>query len=124
MATEGALVDSVTGEGLHVGGDFVVEYTDTDQDMTGWALLLDIRKKDTSPDPAKLSKVGVASGAYNATPASNTQKFSFAVSDDETAASIFSGDDWTGRYSIKRTDAGAEQVLRAGDVTVKRYTQA
>ena len=123
MATEGALVDSTSGDGLFIGSDAIVEYTDTDVDMTGWTLVLDIRKTDTS-STAKLTKTGVESGTYNATPASNTQKFRFTLSDDELAASIFTGDDWTGRYSIKRTDAGAEAILRYGVATLKRVTQA
>jgi hypothetical protein len=122
MATEGALVDSTSGEGLYVGTDAIVEYTDTDEDMAGWTLVLDIRPADTT-STAKLSKTGVESGTYHATPASNTQKFSFSLSDDELAASIFSGDDWSGRYSIKRTDPGSEAILRFGAVTIKRVTQ-
>jgi hypothetical protein len=124
MPTEGALVDHTTSMGLFVGADMAVEYTDTDEDMTGWTIVLDIRKADTSADPAKLSKTGVASGTYNVTPASNTQTFTFTLSDDDLAASVFPGDDWTGRYSIKRTDTGVEMPLRYGAVTITRVTQA
>jgi hypothetical protein len=116
MATEAAL------EGLYVGADHVIEYTDTDENMTGWTLVLDIRKSDRAAT-ALLAETGVESGTYNATPASNTQKFSFTLSDDELAATIFTGDEWTGRYSIWRTDAGFEQPLRFGDCTITRTTR-
>lgn len=120
MATEGDLI------GLFVGADHVVSYTDSDDpptDMAGWTVVLDIRKKDTSAAPALLSKTGVVSGTYSATVASNTQKVTFTLTDDDLASTVFTGDDWRGRYSIKRTDAGLEQPLRFGKVTIERVTQ-
>src|SRR5678816_1862293 len=125
MAIEAAL------EGLYVGVDMTVEltvYTTDAQtactDVTGWTTLLEIRKKDTSGGAAKLSKSGLVSGTFNAIPASNTQKVSFPLTDDDLADTIFPGDDWSGRYSIKRTDSGLETVLAYGDVTITRVTQA
>lgn len=124
MAIEGAL------EGLFAGVDAAVElvvYTSSDEstvlDTTSWTnVLLDIRKRDTS-STAKLSKSGSRSGTFNASPGVNTQKWTFTLTDDELAATVFPGDDWTGRYSIKRTDSGSEQILRYGDVTITRVTQ-
>ena len=123
MATEAAL------EGLFVGADHSIDVTvykanGTDiQDITGWTIVLDIRKKDTST-AALLSKTGVVSGTYNISPGTNTQKVTFTLADDpDLAATVFTGDDWTGRYSIKRTDAGSEQPLRYGAVTITRVTQ-
>lgn len=116
MAIEAAL------EGLFVGEDktitMVVYQSDgtTAQNITGWTIVLDIRKKDTT-GTALLSKT-----ATLVTPASGI--CSFALSDDDLAASVFPGDDWTGRYSIKRTDTGVETILRYGDVTITRVTQA
>lgn len=125
MAIEGELVGP-DGQVLFVGADHQVVYTDADDppaDMTGWTVVLDIRKKDTSADPPLLSKTGVVSGAYNADPELNAQKVTFTLSDDDLAASIFKGDDVVYRYSIKRTDAGSEQPLRYGDATIVTVTQ-
>lgn len=119
MATEGTL------DGLFVGADHSVVYTDSDDpptDMSGWTVVLDIRKEDTS-SASLLSKTGTVSGSYNADPDLNTQKVTFTLSDDDLAATIFTKDDATLRYSIKRTDAGAEQPLRYGDCTIVRITQ-
>lgn len=120
MALEVAL------EGLFVGADCSVVYSDASSplvDMTGWTVVLDIRKKDTAGDPAKLSATGTVSGSYSLVAASNTQVVTFTLDDDDLAASVFPGDDWSGRYSIKRTDTDAEQPLAYGDVTITRVTQ-
>lgn len=120
MAVEGELA------GLFIGGDSEVVYRDQDEppvNMLGWTVVLDIRKTDTSPDPAKLSKVGVVSGVYANTLAANLQKVTFTLTDDDLAATVFPGDDPAMRYSIKRTDAGSEQPLRYGDCTIVRVTQ-
>ncbi len=123
MAIEGAI------NGLYVGSDqsiVMTVYTDEDQatvqEITGWSILLDIRKSDTAPT-AKLSIAGVVSGVFNAVPATNTQVVTFTLTDTDLAATIFKGDDTPLRYSIKRTDNGFEQPLRYGDVTITRVTQ-
>lgn len=122
MATEGTL------DGLFVGADHVVELTvyqddaATIQDITGWTIVLDIRHSDLG-SPALISKTGTVSGVYNSVPATNTQKVSFTITDDDLAASVFPADDKVYRYSIKRTDAGSEQPLRYGDATIVRVTQ-
>lgn len=120
MATESTL------EGLHVGADHQIVYRDSDEpptNMLGWTVVLDIRKKDTSNDPALLSKTGVVSGIYANTQAMNAQVVTFTLSDDDLAATIFKGEDPTVRGSIKRTDAGSEQPLWYGDVPMNRVTQ-
>ncbi|MDH5244844.1 MAG: hypothetical protein OEW98_00220 [Betaproteobacteria bacterium] len=118
-----------TLDGLYVGADHAVVltvYSDTAQttcqDIAGWTLVLDIRKTDTAPT-ALLSATGVVSGTFDADPAVNTQVATFTLSDDDLAAATFPGDDPTRRYSIKRTDAGFEQPVRFGDVTLGRVTQ-
>jgi hypothetical protein len=129
MPYEGALEED--GQTLIVGTDVSVIYIDravelgtgTPSDMSGWTVVLDIRKKDTSPAPALISKTGTVSGSYSATPASNTQKVTFALSDDDLSATVFPKDDATYRFSIKRTDTGAEMVLRYGDAVLTRVTQ-
>lgn len=120
MAVEGELA------GLFVGADHEIVYRDQSEppeNMLGWTVVLDIRKTDTSPDPAKLSKVGVVSGVYANTLATNQQKVTFMLTDDDLAATVFAGDDPAMRYSIKRTDPGSEQPLRYGDCTIVRVTQ-
>lgn len=129
MAIDGALIDSTSEEGLYIGADHVVEMVvyankakTTVKEITGWTIVLDIRPKDTS-SATKLMKTGTVSGTFNATPASNTQKVSFTLTDDDLASTVFTGDDPVLRYSIKRTDSGSEQPLRYGDVTLTRVTQ-
>jgi hypothetical protein len=129
MAIDGALVDGTTEETLYIGADHSVVMTvysnsgkTTIQDIAGWTIVLEIRKKDTSPT-ALLTKTGTVSGTFNATPGSNTQKCTFTLSDDDLAATVFTGDEFTGRYSIWRTDAGSEQPLRFGDCTITRTTR-
>lgn len=121
-------------EGFVVGDDFAYEmvvYTTPDQtaveDTSSWAspggIRLDIRKKDTSSDPPTLAVDGVRSGVFNANPAINTQKWTFTITDDDSSATKFKGDDPTYRHSFKRMTPGAERVLRFGDVPVIRTTQ-
>lgn len=119
MATEADL------EGLFVGADHTVEYTDSDDpptDMSGWTVVLDIRESVTS-GTALVSVTGVVSGTYNSTAASNTQKVTFTLTDDNLSASVFTGANPTVYYSIKRTDTGFEQPLRHGKVPFNRVTQ-
>ena len=119
MATEADI------DGLFVGADHTIIYTDSDDppsDMTGWTIVLDIRKKDISSTILK-QVTGVVSGVYSSTPASNFQIVTFILSDDDLAASIFHGDDPKPRYSIKRTNPSAEQPLRFGTLNLTRVTQ-
>lgn len=120
MALEGAL------DGLFVGADHQVVYRDASsplQDMTGWTVQLDFRRTDTATQ-ILLAKVGTVSGTYDADANDNTQVVTFVLTDDDLAAATFKGDDPVVRYSIKRTDSGAEQILRYGDATIIRATQA
>jgi hypothetical protein len=109
--------------GLFVGADHVINmtvYADEDetvaQNITGWTIVLEIRKQDTSTGTPKLTTTAaIVSGVAGTC--------SFTISDTDLAATVFTGDDWEGRYSIWRTDAGSEQPLRYGDVTVTRTTR-
>src|SRR5678815_2457450 len=49
--------------------------------MTGWNVLFDVRLKDTSTDPAILSKTATLSGVYNVSRAINTQRAIVVVTD-------------------------------------------
>lgn len=129
MAIEGALVDATSEEGLYVGADHSVEVTvyanaakTTIKEITGWTIVLDIRTKDTASS-AKLTKTGTVSGVFNSSPGSNTQKVTFALSDDDLSSTVFTGNEFEGTYSIWRKDDGSEQPLRYGDVTITRTTQ-
>lgn len=130
MAIEGALEDRTNDETLYVGADHEVDvYVWADKDKTtildtsAWTLVtLDIRKRDTA-DTVLLTKNGTRSGTFDSAPGTNTQKWTFTISDDDLAATTFTGDEFQGRYSIWRKDAGAEQPVRYGDVTITRTTQ-
>ena len=121
MALTGELVDATSGDTLYVGADHSVPMTIyqsdgvTPQDITGWTIVLDIRKKDTS------SAALLSSTAALTTPASGICTFTLSATD--LSASVFTGDDWRGRYSVWRTDSGSKQPLRSGDVTIKRTTR-
>ncbi len=113
-------------EGLFVGADHTVVYADASSplvDMSGWTVVLDIRKHDTT-GTSKFSTQGVVSGSYSATANLNTQVVTFTLSSTDLAATIFPGDDWSGRYSVERTDSGSKQPLAYGDITIIRVTQA
>lgn len=133
MALEDVPLEDLTSEqGLYVGADHSVElfvYSDpaaetTILDTSGWTTVtLDIRKKDTA-GTVLLTKNGVRSGTFNASPGTNTQKWTFTLSDDDLTASLFTGDEFEGRYSIWRKDAGSEKPIRFGDAVITRTTQA
>ncbi len=122
MAIEGELA------GLFVGADARVIYRNyeangiTPKDMAGWNIILDFRISDLAT--ATLKAVGgVVSGTFNVDPLTNTQICTFTLTDDDLAASIFTGDDTTFRYSIKRVNDGVEAILRFGDAVITRATQ-
>lgn len=92
--------------------------TSVPEDMTGWALLFDVRKKDTSPDPAILSKTPTITGVYNVLRATNTQRAVTALTDTEM--NLFRAK--TYRYSVKRMDDGSETVLVRGNFAPEKAT--
>lgn len=116
------LVDATTGKGLYVGADASIVMTiyqadgTTPQDVTGWTIELDIRRSDMSNDPAKLTET-----ASLTTPLTGIVTFSISAS--QVSADIFPENEWSGRYSVWRTDTGSRQPLRYGDVTITRTTQ-
>lgn len=87
-------------------------------DLTGWTILFDARKSNTSADPALLSKNASVTGVYNAARATNTQRAVVALTDTElnTLKAI------TYRYSWKRMDDGSETVLAYGDFIPQKAT--
>jgi uncharacterized alpha/beta hydrolase family protein len=115
---------TIGGDGsLFVGEDktFRLELLDvagTPVDMSGWTILFDVRKKDTSPDPAIFSKTASVTGAYNSVRASNTQRAVVALTDTEMNTVVAK----TYRYSWKRTTDGSETVLLRGDFKPEKAT--
>jgi len=130
MAIDGELLDRDNDEGLYIGADhsvtiriFADKLKTTIIDTGAWTLLtLDIRKKDTN-GAVLLTKNGTRSGTFHATPGTNTELWTFTLTDDDLAAATFTGDQFIGRYSIWRKDAGSEQPVRYGDCTITRTTQ-
>lgn len=112
------------GGSLFVGEDKVLRLELLDEaqvnpvDMTGWVLLFDVRLKDTTIDPAILSKTPTITGVYNATRALNTQRAVVALTD--TDMNLFRGK--TYRHSWKRMDDGSETVLARGDFSPEKAT--
>ena len=130
MAIERDLVDLVSLQGLFVGADASVIYKHYEVDgvtpktMLGQTIVLDIRNKDLSPDPALLSVTGVVSGTFNVDPLTNAEICTFTISAAALAKTIFTGDDTARRYSIKRTNSGAGTIYAFGDAIITRVTQA
>lgn len=87
-------------------------------DMTGWSVLFDVRSKDTSPDPAIVSKTATVSGAFNATRALNTQRAVVTLTDDDL--NLFKARNY--RHSWKRMTAGSETVLCRGYFAPEKAT--
>lgn len=97
-------------------------------DMSGFAMIFDVRLKDNSAAPAIFSGVPTVTGVYNASRAVNTQRAVLVL----TAANmnLFKGqqpDQQVSdlyRYSWKRTDSGAQTVLAWGPFAPQKATAA
>ena len=119
-----ALDATIGGSGtLFVGEDKLLklELIDVDEDpvnMSGWTLLFDVRRKDSSAEPAILSITPVLEGTYNATRSLNTQRAVVTLTD--THMNLFK--EQTYRHSWKRMDDNNETVLAWGDFTPQKAT--
>lgn len=91
--------------------------------MTGWAVVFDVRKKDNSPTTLLLKTASII-GTYNSSRSTNTQRAQVILTDDEMHQ--FKGSNLetptTYRYSWKRTDSDNETVLARGDWTPEKAT--
>lgn len=105
--------------------------TATMQDVSGWAFEFLVRLKDTTTGAALINKDSGSpteievTGTYNATRATNTQRVVVHLFDTDTAAADGSAvllAPKTYRYSLKRTDAGAETILAYGDFELMQAT--
>jgi hypothetical protein len=119
-----AVNTDIGGNGtLFVGEDkiFKLELLDAASipvDMTGFTLLFDIRLKDTSADPAIISKTPTLIGVYNVVRATNTQRAQAVLTD--TDMNLFKAKAY--RQSWKRMDDGVETVLAYGNFTPQKAT--
>lgn len=95
----------------------------TAKEITGWTIVLDIRKRHTS-DTALLTKTLTISGTFNSVASSNTQRAIWTCADTDLTTAIFGESGGTFKYSVKRTDAGQETILQYGDIVIQRATQA
>lgn len=115
---------NIGGNGLlFVGTDVVQPIKVVDKDgipvnIAGFTLVFDVRKKDTSPDPAILSLTPAITGIYNVDPLVNTQVATVTITD--TQMNLFKGQ--TYRYSLKRNDNDSETILVRGDFIVEKAT--
>lgn len=119
-----ALTVNIGGDGnLFVGEDKTFKLTVVDSagvpvDTTGWVVVFDVRKKDTSPDPAIFSKTTTIEGIYSAVLATNTQRRVATLTDTElntVQAKVY-------RHSWKRMDDGSETVIARGNFTPEKAT--
>lgn len=114
---------AVGGEGaLFVGEDktFVLEVLDASDapvNVAGWTTQLVVASNDLA-STLIFDKAGSVTGTFNAVRASNTQRISAALTDDE----LNTVKKKTYRYSWKRMNAGVETVLAYGDFIVEKAT--
>jgi hypothetical protein len=87
-------------------------------DMTGWAMVFDVRKGDASADPAILSVVPTLTGTFNSVRATNTQRAIVTLTDDQM--NLFRAKNY--RWSWKRMDSGSETVLGWGTFAPQKAT--
>lgn len=105
--------------------------TATMQNVAAWDFVFLVRLGDKTTGAALIDKESASSveievtGTYNATRANNTQRVVVHLFDTDTAAADGSSillAPKTYRYSLKRTDAGAETVLAYGDFELSEVT--
>lgn len=86
-------------------------------DIAGWNTQFVVRLNERAT-VALIAKAGTIIGAYNATEASNTQYVEVEVDAEDMDLAPMEY-----RYSLKRTDAGFEDILRVGPFEVEWATQ-
>lgn len=115
---------NIGGDGsLFVGEDKTLDLEVLDTagvpvNIATWAMVFDVRDRDNSPDPPKLTKIPTVIGVYNATRANNTQRARVILTDSELNTVIAK----TYRQSWKRTDDGFETVLLYGNFAPQKAT--
>lgn len=96
-------------------------------DMSTFVLVLDVRSKDSSGTPARISVTATVAGVYNAVRTTNTQRATAALSASTHLAvsnltELKKQSICVYRYSWKRMDSGAETVVQFGNFVVERAT--
>jgi hypothetical protein len=115
---------------VFLGEDKVLEFTITDEDdvpvdVSGWAMIWDLRKADKTTGDALIEKTTGAgitvTGVYNVAPLVNTQRVlvTLADTDSDSSTTIQAK---TYRHALKRSDDGSETVLAFGDFTFLQAT--
>lgn len=86
--------------------------------MLGWTMLFDVRKKDTSAEPAISSLTPSLTGVFDVVRATNTQRAIVTFTDTE----LNKYKAGTYRWSWKRMDDGIETILGWGSFTPQKAT--
>ena len=110
MADEQDITESAD---LFTGEDKVIQFTITDQTITGWALSWMVKRRATDADANALITKTTAAGGITITGANTCE---VALTDDDS--STLRAD--TYRHELKRTDAGLETVLSSGACTFRQ----
>jgi hypothetical protein len=121
-ATDRVFLDTDGTRSFHVKDIDTDSTGATAKNITGWTILLDIRRAHSSAS-ALLTATCSISGSFNSVAASNTQRAVWTFADTDLTTTIFGTKGGTFKYSLKRTDAGAETVLQYGDIVIERATQ-
>lgn len=100
------------------------ESTWTPKDVTGFTMVFIIRDQSSYTGTILATKSGTITGSYNAVRASNTQRVLVTIDDTDFVSEAGLIPAGTSYYSLKRTDAGSETVLRFGEFIVQETTQA
>jgi hypothetical protein len=119
-----ALPITIGGSGtLFVGEDKTIRLELVDKaglpvNMTGWAMVFDVRKTVNRADPPIFSKVPTLTGVFNAVRATNTQRAIVTLTDTEmnTVKAFEYQCTW------KRMDDTAETVLAWGPFAPEKAT--
>jgi hypothetical protein len=89
-------------------------------DMTGFAIVFDVRVLDTSTDPPIFLISAGLTGAYNAVRSVNTQRMQVVLTDD--LLNTINATPKGYRYSWKRTDEALETILAWGPFMPQKAT--
>lgn len=117
--------EAIGGDGnLYRGEDKTLQWAIYDEpggvrvDVAGWTCVLVVKTREKATAET-ITKTATIVGTYNADESLNTQYVQVVLTDDDMDIDA----PFVYRYSLKRTDAGHEDILRAGTFTVELATQ-
>lgn len=88
------------------------------RDISGYTLTFMVKRNKSDADGSALfSGAATVSGTYNSDPATNTQIATATIADTDLPTSTTAGQV---HWALKRTDAGAEQILAYGRMLLLR----